>query len=332
MRLTRRQAFAVAAIIAVVVAGLVYFVLSRETAPEESIEAQTVNVLVATQDISPFTTITPEMLESNEMDTRAAPAGALNAPEQAIGKVSQSSIIRGQTITSSDVGPRSAQQGLTFAIPEGLRAVTVALDPISGVGGFVFPGDRVDVLSTFQQGEVAVTRTILQNVEVLAMNEQTTRPAATGTAAAQTTGQTTDEGAQEQDGGDAPATVQVKSATLAVTPDQAQSLLLSAFKGAVHLALRPREEGTVVSLASQTDWALMGMEAPSDEPAEEPEPEADPEQQPVGPNGWPPMYGPTPQQQAQPEPQPQPQAQPEPEPAPTVEVFRGNEREVIEVD
>lgn len=321
MRISRRQAFAVAAIIAVVVAGLVYFVLSREATPTEPVEPQVVTVVVAARDIAPFTTITPDMLASTELEARAAPSGALNEAHQAIGKVSQSSIVEGQTITGTDVGPRSAQQGLTFAIPEGMRAVTVALDPISGVGGFVFPGDRVDVLSTFQQGDVAVTRTILQNVQVLAMNEQTTRPAAAGARV-----QATDAPA-ETDTADAPATIQVRSATLAVSPDQAQSLLLSAFKGAVHLALRPREEQTVVSLPGQTDYALMGMERPAQQ-RDEPEPA--PEPQPVAPNGWPAMYGPMPQ----PAPAPAPAAQPEPAPAPapTVEVFRGGEREVVQID
>ncbi|MGM0492825.1 MAG: Flp pilus assembly protein CpaB [Armatimonadota bacterium] len=323
VRLTRRQAFAVAAIIAVIVAGLVYFVLSRETAPEEPTEPQTVSVLVADQDIGPFTTITAEMISVKEMDARAAPSGALNEPGQAIAKVSQTAIIEGQTITGSDVGPRSAQQGLTFVIPEGLRAVTVALDPISGVGGFVFPGDRVDVLTTIQQGDTAITRTILQNVEVLAMNEQTTRPAGAGRA----TAQATDQPAGEQEG-EAPATIQVKSATLAVSPDQAQSLLLSAFKGAVHLALRPREEESMVSLASQTEWQLMGMEPPAEEGEEEPAEQPEP----VAPNGWPAMYGPMGQPPAQQPADAQPQAQPAPQPAPTVEVYRGNEREVVEVD
>ncbi|MGI5818069.1 MAG: Flp pilus assembly protein CpaB [Armatimonadota bacterium] len=325
MRLTRRQAFAVAAIIALVVAGLVYFVLSSETGPPEPPEPQAVSVLVATRDISPFSTITSDMLETREMDARAVPAGALNEPQQAIAKVSQRAIVAGQTITSADVGPRTAQQGLTFVIPQGMRAVTVALDPISGVGGFVFPGDRVDVLSTFQQGDVAVTKTILQNVEVLAMNEQTTRPAAPGAAV-----QATDQGTAQTDGAEAPAAIQVRSATLAVTPDQAQSLLLSAFKGAVHLALRPREEETVVSLQGQTDWALMGMDAPAAEKRDE---ERQAEEQPMPPAGWPAMYGPMPgMQPAAPAAAPQPAPAPAPAATPTVEVFRGGEREVITVD
>ncbi len=327
VRLTRRQAFAVAAVIAVIVAGLVYFVLSQQTRPPEPQQAEKVTVLVAKTQIPQYSTITAEMLGTKQMDTRAAPSGALTQPEQAIGKIAHTAMVEGQTITSGEIGARSARQGLTFVIPEGMRAVTVALDPISGVGGFVYPGDSVDVLATFQQGEVAVTKTILQNVEVLAMNELTRRPVDGGR-----TPQVTDQTQTGQDATDGeegqPETIQVKSATLAVAPDEAQSLLLSAFKGAVHLALRPRESEAVVSLPGQTDWALMGMQPPSEEAPEEPE-SAQPQ---AMPNGWPAAYGPPQQPGAQAPGQPAAQPQAEQQPAPSVEVFRGGQREVVTLD
>jgi pilus assembly protein CpaB len=242
--------------------------------------------------------------------------------------IAQTAIKQGETLTGADVGPRSARQGLTFVIPDGMRAVTVALDAISGVGGFVYPGDRVDVLVTFQQGEVAVTKMILQNVEVLAMNELTRRPASQQQGATQVS----DQGTTTAEGEGEPETIQVKSATLSVSPDEAQSLLLSAFKGAVHLALRPRESDEVVSLAGQTDWSLMDMEPPSEEPAE---PTAQAQQPP---NGWPPMYGqmqqtgqPPQMQGAQPGQQQAGGAQQAPT-APSVEVFRGGQREVVTLD
>ena len=328
MRLTRRQAFTVAAIIGLIVAALVYYVLRQQTQVTEAPETQMVTVLVAKQPIGQSDTITMEMLGTTQLDTRAAPAGALTAPGQAVGKIARRDILAEEPLTMSDVTERTAAEGLTFVIPEGMRAVTVALDPISGVGGFVIPHDRVDVLTTFQQGEVAVTKTILQNVEVLAMNEQTTRPAPGGGAQAPAaTDQSTGAAPATTEGG-APAQVQVKSATLAVTPDQAQSLLLSAFKGAVHLALRPRNEETVVSLTGQTDWALVGLEPPADK-AEAEEEEEEKQQQP--PPGWM-MYPPAAQAPAAAAPAPRPAPAPAPAPAPTVEVFRGGEREVITLD
>jgi Flp pilus assembly protein CpaB len=217
---------------------------------------------------------------------------------------------------------RTASQGLTFVIPDGMRAVTVALDAISGVGGFVYPGDHVDVLTTMQQGEVTLTKTIVQNVEVLAMNELTSRPTASrGT-------QATDEqaaGSADDEGG-APAAEQVKSATLAVTPDQAQAVILSAFKGAVHLVLRPREDQTVVALAGQSDWDLVGLTPPAESAPEETEVATGPMGETIG---WPMGMGMPPGMTADLSPSPGAPAAPAPAPAPTVEVIRGTDREVV---
>jgi pilus assembly protein CpaB len=337
VRLTRSQAFAVAAIIALIVAALVYFVLTRQTAPPEPEEPEELTVVTAATDIGPYKTITPEMLSATDMKADAAPRGALTDPSQAIGKISQGALTEGSVLTQGDVGTRSARQGLTFIIPSGMRAVTVALDPISGVGGFVFPGDRVDVLTTFQQGEVIMTRTILQNVEVLAMNEQATRPQPGASP------QATDQqggggdgggggagGDGQQDGG-APSIQQVRSATLAVSPDEAQTLLLAAYEGAMHLALRPREDESVASLSGATKWSVMGVQPPEETPEKTEDEEQTAPEYTMPPGamwgpGWAAANG-QPQQPAQQ--QPQPDAEPEPEP--TVEVFRGGQREVVPV-
>lgn len=317
--LTRRQAFGVAAVIAMIVAGLVYLVLNSQVrAPEEG-APQKVTVVVASRNIDAFETITGEMIASQEMDQKAAPAGYLSAPEQAIGKIANVQINEGDVFTNRNVGARTAEKGLTLVIPEGLRAVTVALDAVSGVGGFVLPGDRVDVLATFQRGEVTITNTILQNVLVLAMNTQTAPPSPAAGGERQPEG----EGA-EGEGGEAPVTEQVRSATLAVAPDQAQALILASFKGAVHLVLRPREETQVVSLQSTTDWEMMGMQPPAEEkPAREEEREPTVEER-MAAMGYPPgAWGQPPREAAAAPPE-------EAKPAgPVVEIIRGTEREVV---
>lgn len=283
--LTRRQAFGVAAVIALVVAGLVYVVLSQQARVPEPVVPQTTTVVVATQDIPAFTPITGAMVTTKTMNVDAAPVGALGNVQQAIGQLAQSDLVADQTITQADIAPRTASHGLTFVIPQGLRAVTVALDAISGVGGFVFPGDHVDVLATFKEGEVTLTRTILQNVEVLAMNELTTRPVTTRQQAGPA-----DQGAQTGQGeqAEAPAAEAVRSATLAVTPDQAEALILSAVEGTVHMVLRPREDSNIVSLAGQTDYGLMGVPPPAKQGAQPAEGTAATGPMPMmTPMGWP---------------------------------------------
>lgn len=264
--LTRGQAYGLAVVIALVVAGLVYLVLSRQARAPEPVVPQTVSVVVATQDIPALTTITAEMVTTKTMDVGTAPAGALSNVQQVIGQLAQANIVKDQPLTQANIALRTASHGLTFVIPQGLRAVTVALDAISGVGGFIFPGDRVDVLVTFKQDDITLTKTILQNVEVLAINELTTRPGAT-----RQPGPSDEEAQPQQDQkaeaptAEAPTAEAVRSATLAVTPDQAEALILSAVKGTIHLVLRPREDVNIVSLPGKTDYALMGVPPPAKE-------------------------------------------------------------------
>ncbi len=323
--LTRGQAYGLAAVIALVVAGLVYLVLSQQARAPEPVVPQTVSVVVATQDIPALTTITAEMVTTKTMDVGAAPAGALRNVQQAIGQLAQADIIKDQPITQANIAPRTASHGLTFVIPQGLRAVTVALDAISGVGGFIFPGDRVDVLATFKQDDVTLTKTILQNVEVLAINELTTRPGATRQPGP------TDEEAQPQQGqkGEAPTAETVRSATLAVTPDQAEALILSAVKGTIHLVLRPREDVNIVSLPGKTDYALMGVPPPAKETEETMEGMGATGPTPMmAPVGWPAGMSQPPVAPAAPSGGAAGRGAAAPAPH-TVEVIRGSEREIV---
>lgn len=303
MRLSRRQAFRVALVIAAVVAILLYVVLSKQVGPPEPTEPTTVAVVVAKSKIPALTPITEGMVEVQQVAREDAPRNALSNVNQAVGRISQYDLTKDQPLTHSDVAPRTAEQGLTFVIPEGMRAVTVALDPISGVGGFVFPSDRVDVLATFDQAEMVVTKTILQDVEVLAMNEQTVRPTVRKPAV-------TEEEAQPSE--KAPAATQVKSATLVVTPHQAQILILSASKGSIHLVLRPREDRAQIALETSNYWALIGVPPPALKEAPEEEPSV------------------TEVEKEEPEKE-EAKGAPRP-PLPTVTVIRGGQREVVELE
>jgi pilus assembly protein CpaB len=285
------------------VAILLYVVLRKQVGPPEPTEPTTVAVVVAKSNIPALTPITEGMVEVKQVAREDAPRNALSNVDQAVGRISQYDLTKNQPLTRTDVAPRTALQGLTFVIPEGMRAVTVALDPISGVGGFVFPNDRVDVLATFEQAEMVVTKTILQDVEVLAMNEQTVRPAVQKPAP-------TDEDAQPSE--KAPAATQVKSATLVVTPHQTQILILSASKGSIHLVLRPREDRAQIALETSNYWALIGVPPPAPKEAPEEEPsvtEAEKEERE--------------KEEAKAPPRP---------PLPTVTVIRGGQREVVELE
>lgn len=312
MKLSRKQAFGVAAVIALIVAVLLFVVLSRRVSPPRAPEPQTVTVVMARANIPAYTELAAGMLETKKLPRDQAPFGALSDPVEAIGQLAQFELEEGQTLTRRDVIPAGARQGLTFVIGEGMRAVTVALDPISGVGGFAQPTDRVDVVATFDRSETTITKTVLQDVEVLAINEQTIRPPAKNQ-----NHDVTDEGAKKKEE-EAPATLLVKSATLAVTPPQAQILILSAARGTIHLVLRPRSDHSLVALEPVSEWGIRGGQPPetpktdeelaAEEAARKRELEKEePEKE-------------EPEKEAE---------EPEGPPPPTVTVIRGSEREVV---
>ncbi len=320
-----------AAVIGLIVAVLVYVLLTRAVHEPEPEVAEKVTMLVAETDIGEFQTITHEMVSATPVDPAAAPPGYLSEVTEAVGKLAQRRISYGEAITRADVAARSAARGLTFVIPEGMRAVTVALDSVSGVAGFALPGDRVDVLTTSTVDGREYTRTILQDVVLLAIGPATTRPQP-ATARPSVTDEQADatvavsgaEGAGEA----APRAEEVQNATLAVWPDEAQSLILAAATGSIHLMLRPTGDASITPLPPQSDWEIMGLEAPPEVEEEAPEPEPEQPPHPLMTADYPPPWV-----SEQP---PPPRAEPvEPvavaEEPRTVEVVRGKEREIVPV-
>ncbi len=307
MKLSRRQAFGIAAVIALIVAVLLFVVLNKRVNPPKPVEAQTASAVVAKTHIPAYTELTAGMVEVKELPKSQVPSGALSDPVEAVGQLAQFELQAGQTLTRRDVMPAGARQGLTFVIGDGMRAVTVALDPISGVGGFAQPTDRVDVVATFDYGETTISKTILQDIEVLAVNEQTIRPPVQ-------TSETTDKTAETKKE-EAPSTEKVKSATLAVTPREAQILILSASKGSIHLVLRPRGDHTAVALEASNEWGITGVKPTKT--TEEGGAAAAAEEAPT-------KETPEKEKAAKEE-----EAKPEGPPPPTVTVIRGNQREVV---
>ena len=129
-------------------------------------------------------------------------------------------VAENEPILESKLAPKEAGAGLPATIPEGMRAISVAVNEVVGVAGFVTPGTMVDVLVTGRVGgsghtnnDENITRTILENVRVLAAGQKV-----------------------EQDREGKPQTVPV--ITLLVTPDEATKLAMGSTQGKIQLALR----------------------------------------------------------------------------------------------
>jgi len=188
-----------------------------------------VEVIVARKDIPEGTTITADHLGRVNVPKKFVQPYATSRGVEVLGLVTRTPIAEHEQILSNKLQrPEEAQAGasLSEVTPKGKRAVTIGADLLTGVGGFVRPGDAVDLVWSFQapapsgqKGEL-VTITLFQNVRVLAIDRQMV-----GTA----------EGEQK-----APANNY--SLTLALTPQEAQVLLYAREQGQVQVSLRPHEE------------------------------------------------------------------------------------------
>ena len=163
-------------------------------------------------------------LDSNNLRTISWPAdeplvGSFRRVEDCIGRAVITSMAENEPVLEANLAPRSAGAGLPATIPEGMRAVSVAVNDVVGVAGFVIPGTMVDVLVTgelpgrHEGADNNITRTILENVRVLAAGQKI-----------------------EQDRDGKPEKVPV--VTLLVSPDDATKLTMASTEGKIQLALR----------------------------------------------------------------------------------------------
>jgi pilus assembly protein CpaB len=179
--------------------------------------------LVVTAAISiPFATkVEARHLRLTEIAEGVLPTGAYTDLTDVEGKVSTTSIARGEILVAERFAAHSRGSTLAALIAPNMRAVTVRVDDVIGVGGFLLPGNKVDVLAARRdKNRRATTETILTNIKVLAVDQ---------TAA-------TDENEP----------VIVRAVTLEMTPKQVEKIVKARTEGTIQLTLRnPNEEDIV---------------------------------------------------------------------------------------
>lgn len=174
-----------------------------------------VDVVVAADDIQVGARIEEHDVRAVKYPTSALPAGTSRKPSQVLGRGVILPISKGEFILPSKLAPENAGSGLPSLIPPGMRAVSVRVNEVVSVAGFVGPGTRVDILLTGTPNGSSEnqTTTVLQNVAVIAAGHTLERNAA----------------------GDAQNTPVI---TLLVSPDDAERLTLASSEGHIQLALR----------------------------------------------------------------------------------------------
>ena len=207
-------------------AALLAFLLVRGRLAAAPVTPARVPVVVAARDIPVRTRLSAAWLRVRLAAPADLPDGAGATVAAFAGEVTTEPFAAGTAITRQAVTAPSAKLGMAFALPPSQRAMTVTLDPMDGADQFVRPGDHVDILATDEPGTgPAEARTVLQNVRLLAVGTQTAPDAAPSPPA------------------NGPAHV-----TVAVSPTQAQALVLAAARGKIHLTLRAADDDAVAAL------------------------------------------------------------------------------------
>ena len=177
------------------------------------------SVAVAKVAIPVGTKIIPEQVMVVQFPKESTPDGAFESAEKLAGRVAVTNIAPREPITEARLAPEGTAGGLSAVIPEGYRAMTVKVDDVVGISGFIMPGTLVDVVVTIDPQEKAgmqdpISKIVLQNIKVLANGQNIDKP---------------------QDQREANS---VKAVTLLVTPEQAEKLALAASEGKLQLVMR----------------------------------------------------------------------------------------------
>src|SRR5688500_16970427 len=131
------------------------------------------SVRVAKVDVPLGTALVAEQLTTVQLPPEAVPDGAFNSTEKMLGRVTVTNLAAREPVTDFKLAPEGSTGGLSAVIPEGYRAMTVKVDDVMGVSGFLQPGAMVDVLTVIIPPEEGarrdpISKIVLQNVKVLA--------------------------------------------------------------------------------------------------------------------------------------------------------------------
>lgn len=204
-----------AVLIALVTTMLIVRVLQRKTYEKDRASIETLPVAVAMADLSWGTSLTKDMVKVVPFPKDYVPPGCFSGAETLAGRVLVYPVKMNEPIFESRLAPKTIQTGGVAAlVSPKKRAVSVKVDKIIGVSGFIHAGNRVDVLVTLTEGRSSnpITKIVLENILVLAV------------------------GSDLEKKGKEPTPVDV--ITLEVTPEEAEKLALAATEGKVQLALR----------------------------------------------------------------------------------------------
>ena len=234
----------VVVIIAVGVAGLASFGVFRaiQRMPVREVEVRSLYQVVAARELAMGALITKDDVKLVAWPASSPVDRGFTAVEQVVNRGLVDGVVANEPLTEGKLAPLEAGGGLPPTITEGMRALSVKVNEVIGVAGYVVPGTRVDVIVTLSQsGQTdSMTRVVVSDVEVL-------------------TAGTRMDAAKARDGQPISASV----VTLLVTPDDAERIALAANEGSIMLTLRNPLDREPTKTQGVRTAALLGAPAPA---------------------------------------------------------------------
>jgi len=228
-----------AVVLGLAASAVVFFYLNQQSAANVTAR-QTRPVVVAANDVTFGTKLDRDLLKVVNYPKDSVPPGAYSSLDSVVGQTTKIFLATKEPVLMSKLSTIGG--GLSMMVRPNMRASSVTVNLVSSVSGFVVPGDRVDVLVTIDRTgggtQSATTRTILQNIEVLAAGIKT----------------------ESKDQQNKPNT-DLQTVTLLVDPPSAERMALAMHEGKIHLTLRNPEDADTLKLAAVSTGEMLGREA-----------------------------------------------------------------------
>jgi pilus assembly protein CpaB len=228
---------AVAVFVAAVASYGVYLTILRM--PVREVEVRSVFQVVAAHDMPMGTMVTKDYVKLVPWPASSPVDKGFTTIESVLNRGLITPVVANEPLTEYKLAPLESGAGLPPSIPDGMRAVSLKVNEVIGVAGFVVPGTHVDVLVTLRRGEDSISRAVVSNVQVL------------------TAGTRYDQ-AKARDGQPIPTSV----VTLLVSPEDAERVALAANEGQIMLTLRNPLDRKPTETAGMRTAGLLGQAAP----------------------------------------------------------------------
>lgn len=240
MNRTKRTTLVLVISIAVAAGATAFVYRAVQQMPVREVEVKSYYVAVAARQLPIGTLLKPADVKLIPWPSKSPVAGGFSVVDEIVDRGVISSVLENEPVTASKLAPREAGAGLSPTITAGMRAISVKVNDVIGVAGFVVPGARVDLVVTVSNRGESASRVVVTNVQVL------------------TAGTKYDQ-EQAKDGKPVPTSV----VTLLVTPEDAERIALASAQGSIMLTLRnPLDTAPTVTKGTRMA-SLMGAPEPS---------------------------------------------------------------------